>query len=163
MCSTLKHSALSWSTCTAPPFPINTPNKNQAQPLLMQFLVLKAHSLNITDLYVISTCSLVGWYLTTLTKRSHIPEDHNPNLHASSANCVELSAVKKGKDFTVGTANWTSQKAKLYGIVKWLLVSGCCWHRLSHGNTGHNPQKQERQNIQSGVENTSKVRRASRK
>jgi hypothetical protein len=37
--------------------------------------------------------------------------------------------VKREKDFKVATATWTSQSAKLYGIVKWLwVVWRCFWH-----------------------------------
>jgi len=43
--------------------------------------------------------------------------------------------VKTEKDFKVATANWTSQSAKLYGIVKWLwVVLGCFWHPVISGS-----------------------------
>jgi len=70
--------------------------------------------------------------------------------------------VKREKDFKVATATWTSQSAKLYGIVKWLwVVWRCFWHpryqRQSHWNTGHNRNKCRGRTSKVGGEKTSKV------
>jgi hypothetical protein len=134
------------------------PKKNQAQSLFTRFLVLRALILNITVFCVSRSCSLIDWYLPPkqndwyLSPKQNdwylppkqndwfLPPKQNDWYLLSKQNEVtskktiilistQVLQLKWNFRFKVATAKWTSQSAKLYGIIKWLrAVLVCFWH-----------------------------------